>query len=332
MEENPFPDLKINSADFLDSLEGRSKCSVCHKSRKYYCYTCFVPVAEIADRIPQVKLPIKIDIIKHPGEVDGKSTAAHAAVLSSQDVTIYTYPCIPEYKNKDKVIMVFPGESAISLQQLASKLCRNPDSQCCKKITQQMMSITKRKREADDKVSKVDNKVDNDLDDMTPESCNDETKHLSSSKENHVQKNGSYSNRTLDMEQVTDCISRDTVKPQNCMDSDMNLERVVFLDSTWNQTRTICMDERLKGIQCVELKMHKTKFWRHQKDVPDTYLSTIEAIYYFLCDFHEHFLQLPYVGEYDNLLFFFTYMYKKIRNLYDGGDKLEAYKKRKEEK
>lgn len=25
------------------------------------------------------------------------------------------------------------------------------------------------------------------------------------------------------------------------------LERVVFIDSTWNQTRTICNDERLKG-------------------------------------------------------------------------------------
>lgn len=48
------------------------------------------------------QLPVKIDIIKHPNETDGKSTAIHAKILAPSDVTIYTYPCIPEYQ-KDKV-------------------------------------------------------------------------------------------------------------------------------------------------------------------------------------------------------------------------------------
>jgi len=80
----------------------------------------------------------------------------------------------------------------------------------------------------------------------------------------------------------------------------------------------------------VELKSEKTKFWRHQKDIPDTYLSTVEAIYYFLREFHEHFVKEPYEGSYDNLLFFFTFMYKKIRHMYDGGEHLKAYKGRKD--
>ena len=46
-------------------------------------------------------------------------------------------------------------------------------------------------------------------------------------------------------------------------------------------------------------------------------------------DFHENFLKTEYIGEYDNLLFFFTFMYRKIRTLYDGGNELKAYKKRK---
>lgn len=45
---------------------------------------------------------MKIDIIKHPNETDGKSTAIHAKILAPGDVTIYTYPCIPDY-DKDKV-------------------------------------------------------------------------------------------------------------------------------------------------------------------------------------------------------------------------------------
>ena len=43
-----------------------------------------------------------VDIIKHPNEVDGKSTAVQAATLAPGHVTIYTYPTIPEY-DTDKV-------------------------------------------------------------------------------------------------------------------------------------------------------------------------------------------------------------------------------------
>lgn len=62
----------------------------------------------------------------------------------------------------------------------------------------------------------------------------------------------------------------------------------------------------------VELKMRKTCFWRRQKGKPDTYLATIEAIYYFLKDFHEHCLDEGYNGEYDNLLFFYSYLHSVV--------------------
>ena len=50
-----------------------------------------------------LQLPIKLDIIKHPSECDGKSTSAHAAILAPDDVNIYTYPTIPDYEPKDRV-------------------------------------------------------------------------------------------------------------------------------------------------------------------------------------------------------------------------------------
>lgn len=133
------------------------------------------------------------------------------------------------------------------------------------------------------------------------------------------------------------------------------LQRVVFIDSTWNQTTKISTDERLQGndewlhlcnfskssdsgqlcgqmfftpnsvkfditaflcffleLLRVELKMRKTCFWRHQKGKPDTYLATIEAIYYFLTDFHKHWLAEEYNGEYDNLLFYYSYLHSVV--------------------
>jgi len=49
------------------------------------------------------QLPFKVDIIKHPCEVDGKSTAVHAAILAPRDVTVYQFPDIPDYTKVTKV-------------------------------------------------------------------------------------------------------------------------------------------------------------------------------------------------------------------------------------
>lgn len=54
-------------------------------------------------RILFLQLPLRIDIIKHAREMDGKSTAVHAAVLAPQDVRIFTYPCIPNYNPEENV-------------------------------------------------------------------------------------------------------------------------------------------------------------------------------------------------------------------------------------
>ena len=50
-----------------------------------------------------LQLPIKMDIIKHPSECDGKSTSTHAALLAPDDVNIYTFPTVPNYEPKEKV-------------------------------------------------------------------------------------------------------------------------------------------------------------------------------------------------------------------------------------
>lgn len=59
----------------------------------------FVVVFLMCILCSRLQLPLKIDIIKHPNETDGKSTAVHAKLLAPEDVTIYTYPCIPDYED-----------------------------------------------------------------------------------------------------------------------------------------------------------------------------------------------------------------------------------------
>lgn len=104
---NPFKYMKIDDNTFLNSVDGRCACKKCGKSRKFFCYTCHVAVVELESQLPKVRLPIKIDIIKHPREIDGKSTAVHAAVIAADDVKIYTYPDIPDYDTEGTVSINF---------------------------------------------------------------------------------------------------------------------------------------------------------------------------------------------------------------------------------
>lgn len=144
------------------------------------------------------------------------------------------------------------------------------------------------------------------------------------------------------------------------------IRKAVFIDSTWNQSRSIYKDENISSLRCVVLQNRLSQFWRHQKDSPRWYLATIEAIHQFLIELHinawgidETYLgfenlglnmsaicdrtkrnpkqrddapgeasmvNAPYNGQYDNLLFFFTHMYKLIHSYYDH-NKLKAYKR-----
>ncbi|XP_070809799.1 tRNA-uridine aminocarboxypropyltransferase 1 isoform X1 [Pituophis catenifer annectens] len=266
LQETPFDNLCLTSQAILERAQkqGRSKCPRCHGSRMFYCYSCYVPVETVpVEDIPIVKLPLKIDIIKHPNETDGKSTAVHAKLLASEDVTIYTYPCIPDYEEmQHEIALIFPGPNSVSISNIPLSL------------------QTK---------------------------CKTDTKGLSAEPAPKCAKLDPSHSRLMSEDKLS--------KSENA------LKKIVFIDSTWNQTNKIITDERLQGLLQIELKSQKTCFWRHQKGKPETYLSTIEAIYYFLVDYHKEVLKEKYDGQYDNLLFFFSFMYKLIRKAKDSAGK-----------
>ena len=70
-EPNPFAAMSIADFSFLDAVADRSVCPVCAKRRKFFCYGCFVPMPDLAGKIPSVSLPLKLEVVKHPKEVEG---------------------------------------------------------------------------------------------------------------------------------------------------------------------------------------------------------------------------------------------------------------------
>lgn len=95
-DDSPFRALQISSHQPL-AHDARTTCSKCSKSIKFYCPRCLVPSPDLVQLIPRVSLPIRIEILKHIQELDGKSTALHAKIISPDQVDVYPY-------NKDKTL------------------------------------------------------------------------------------------------------------------------------------------------------------------------------------------------------------------------------------
>ncbi|KAK9718167.1 hypothetical protein K7432_005710 [Basidiobolus ranarum] len=114
-----FSTLKLSDTSVLDACQTREKCPNCQKSVKYFCYKCFQVVGCSKDQIPKVKLPFKLEVIKHQAERDGKSTAIHAKIVAPEDVEIYTFPQdLPDLTNLEDTLLLFPTKDAKSLSEI----------------------------------------------------------------------------------------------------------------------------------------------------------------------------------------------------------------------
>ena len=103
-----FAQFDITATDVLNTVQ-KMHCPTCNRNVRYYCAKCLKPVNCPDGSVPQLKLPIKIDVIKHEQERDGKSTALHAKILAPDDVEVYGWKDMPEYKNVDRLLLLFPS-------------------------------------------------------------------------------------------------------------------------------------------------------------------------------------------------------------------------------
>ncbi|BFF91312.1 DTW domain-containing protein 1 [Drosophila madeirensis] len=301
----PFIHMRIADHTVLDSIEGRHTCRRCSRSRKFFCYSCHIPVGELEKVLPRLGLPLQIDIIKHKKEIDGKSTAIHAAVLSPEHVRIHTFPDIPDYRLEEDVVLIFPSAKSLTVPQLFQR--------------------------------NVQLKIDD---------------NYGLPKGHHM---GTMLRRRMDEIEVSET-QPEVMSKRSYTYGNLPVRRAVFIDSTWNQSRGIYADERVRGLRTVVLQNRLSQFWRYQRGSPRWYLATIEAIHQFVLEVHvnawglnsayrgldnleitEGFHQLaapltkdapsedvqresPYNGQYDNLLYFFANMYDLIHKYYDHND------------
>ncbi|XP_055315584.1 tRNA-uridine aminocarboxypropyltransferase 1 [Sitodiplosis mosellana] len=314
---NPFEFMKIDDNQFLNEIDGRTACPKCLKSRKFFCYNCYVPTG-IEGRYPKVKLPVQIDIIKHKQEIDGKSTAIHAAILAPDNVNIYTYPDIPEYNSnaQDGTILIFPTHNSIHVDGIFDGHVRleNVDDIKLPPGFNQTVLLKRRLNEIAD---------------------NEE--------ESHERINFKYTLDNL------------PIKKAVFIDSTWHQCKSIFKDPRINSMRTVVLQNRLsqfwrhqrgsprwflatiEAIHQFLLEVHinawgldrsyqalgplevQTDFIRNEMifETNQQIDSEMDDKSSILC---------PYNGQYDNLFFFFTHMYHLIHSFYDH-NALMAYRR-----
>ncbi|CCW72267.1 unnamed protein product [Phytomonas sp. Hart1] len=114
---------------------------------------------------------------------------------------------------------------------------------------------------------------------------------------------------------------------------------VIFVESTWQKSKSIAHDSRLKNFKRVRIKEQSSLFWRFQNNDP-TYLATVEAIYYTLREYVIHTNKVKaakskfgdskvcddesyYSGEVDDILFYYINQYIGVQQRYSGNSPLK---------
>ena len=94
-----------------------------------------------------------------------------------------------------------------------------------------------------------------------------------------------------------------------------NIKHLLMIDSTWAQVQIFLKLPEVRKLTTVKITAEETTFWRYQ-DVDSTNLATVEALYLFFKEYDEVMSESEYDGKYDNLLYFYTYNYNIIQEVY----------------
>ncbi|KAJ2029581.1 hypothetical protein IWW57_001657, partial [Coemansia sp. S610] len=111
--------LKVCPAPVLDACSERLPCEYCGKKVRFFCYQCLRPVSALEGQVPQIRLPFKLDVVKHEGEKDGKSTALHAKVMAPEDVQVIAFsPTCLDDVDVERTALLYPGPDATNIADM----------------------------------------------------------------------------------------------------------------------------------------------------------------------------------------------------------------------
>lgn len=266
-------------------------------------------------------MPIKIDIIKHRQEVFGKSTSSHAKIIAPDQVDIYEYPNIPDYTEiADDVILIFPSSKSVSISSLFKGVS----------------TFDFKENYGLDKGFTIGTLMKQNLDEIISDEDRSKLQ-----KEDQTEKHYTLNNLPF--------------KRAIFIDSTWNQCRGIYKDPKINSIKSCIIQNRktkfwrhqrgapdwylatIEAIHQFLLEVHVSA-WGISKRYYDNCLVDLQLLDVSFIptnkiyenndsgDTPEHSLCKPYDGQYDNILFFFCFLYSLIHSLEDKNGKINAPK------
>jgi DTW domain-containing protein YfiP len=127
-EMGAFAGLQLHPLTCLQANPDRVVCSVCQKSRRYYCAEC---VKLLVSDAPIVKLPLRVEILQASAEVPQRSTAQHVSLLSTEDAKVWRpFPdCMEEFEENvlrkcptGTAAILYPCDDALTPEEAVEQL------------------------------------------------------------------------------------------------------------------------------------------------------------------------------------------------------------------
>ena len=125
-DADPFSKFKFSLDIELLLNQKRKLCGYCGKKSHLYCPYCKVPFFIDADdenkdnkTFPNLELPVKVDIIRHPKEMVNVCSSVHGCIVAPNYVKMYEFPNIPQTLNEEKgVYLLYPSEKSTFLDEM----------------------------------------------------------------------------------------------------------------------------------------------------------------------------------------------------------------------
>lgn len=113
-------DLKLRLGMPHPLPPGKAACVKCRKNKQWFCPECLIPCMPEGLALPQIRLPLKLHVLRGREEkaVTSKATGTHAKILAPQDTTIYQLPDFPHYADPSRTLLLFPSPTSKLITQL----------------------------------------------------------------------------------------------------------------------------------------------------------------------------------------------------------------------
>ena len=125
-QADTFGSLQLADSAVFDDRARRDECAGCGARCKYYCFRCLALPPTLAAHVPQLTLPLQLDVVLHFGEKRSKSTGIHAPILAPDSAVLVPFnkgdaETAMAQLDPSSSVLLFPAPDALPVHEVVAR-------------------------------------------------------------------------------------------------------------------------------------------------------------------------------------------------------------------